>query len=54
MGADSMANGVILGILFYHRMYMFIVPCILFDLAYYGPSHMGGSAAAVICGVSML
>ncbi len=54
MGADTVASAVVLGILFYHRMYFIAGPWMLMDLLYYGPSHMGGPAAALICGLSML
>ena len=54
MGADTIASAVILGVFFYHRLYFLAAPWMLMDLLYYGPSHMGGPAAALICGLTML
>lgn len=54
MGADTVASAVILSILFHHRLYILAAPYLLWDLAFYGPSHMGGPAAAVVCGLTML
>ena len=54
MGADTVASSVVLGVLFYHKLYVLALPYMLFNLAYYGPSHMGGSAAALVCGLTML
>ena len=37
MGADILAGNVLYMILMYHRMWMVVVPCAMFDICYYGP-----------------
>ena len=48
MGADIICNSLIYFFLLYHRLHVLVLPCMLFDLVYYGPASYGGPTAALI------
>lgn len=47
MGADQVAQSLIYFTLLYHRMWLVALPCMAFDLLYYGPATLGGLAAPI-------
>jgi hypothetical protein len=47
MGADQMAQALCYFTLLYHRYWMIALPLMAFDTLYYGPSTLGGPAAAI-------
>lgn len=42
-----MCQAAIYMALLYHRQWLIALPCMAFDLLYYGPSTLGGPAAAL-------
>lgn len=48
MGADQMAQAIIYFTIIYHRMWIVALPCMAFDLLYYGPATLGGPASALV------
>jgi len=47
MGADQLAQSLCYFTLLYHGYWTIALPCMAFDLLYYGPSTLGGPISAV-------
>jgi hypothetical protein len=47
MGSDQICQAVIYMTLLYHRQWLIALPCMAFDVLYYGPSTLGGPLAAL-------
>jgi hypothetical protein len=47
MGADQVTQALVYLTLLYHGYWAIALPCMAFDVLYYGPSTMGGPAAAL-------
>ena len=54
MGADQMAQALIYFTLLYHRLWYVALPFMAFDVLYYGPSTIGGPAAAIVGALTFL
>ena len=48
MGADQMCQSLIYFTLLYHRLWVVALPCMAFDLLYYGPATLGGPSSALV------
>ena len=47
MGSDQMCQALIYWTLLYHRLWYIALPCMAFDILYYGPATTGGPVAAL-------
>lgn len=47
-GSDQLAQSLIYFCLIYNRMWMIALPCMAFDVLYYGPATLGGPLGAII------
>jgi hypothetical protein len=46
-GADQVAQSIIYFTLIYHRLWYVALPCMAFDVLYYGPQTLGGPVGAL-------